>query len=207
MKPEIKNIIFDFGDIFINLDKEAPLKGIYHLDPNFELDRETLNVNELYEQGKLSTPQFIAHYNKKLPGVSQDDLTAVWNSIICDLPGYRIDFLEKLSREHPYRLFLLSNTNELHIQQVIKNTGLPAYNRFRNLFEKFYLSHEIGLRKPNHDIYQFVLTENKLDASQTLFIDDLSENTRAAAELGIHVWNLTPGKDDITEIFTKNLPL
>lgn len=207
MQGKIKNIIFDFGDIFINLDKEAPLKGIHALDPGFVLDDNTRQTNERYEKGEIATSDFVAHYLKKLSCKDEKRLIDIWNSIILDLPEYRVEFLEALRSDHPYRLFLLSNTNALHMEQVMANTGTSLFNRFRRSFEKFYLSHEIGYRKPNTDIYQFVLEENRLSAGETLFIDDLPENTRAAASLGIHTWNLSPGREDVTELFNKNLPL
>lgn len=207
MNKPVKNIIFDFGDIFINLDKEAPIRGIYSLDPNFDLDESTIAINQNYETGAISTPEFINHYRRKLPNADENTLIEVWNSIILDLPEARVEFLESLQRDHSYRLFLLSNTNELHMQQVVQNTGTDLFDRFRRVFEKFYLSHEIGYRKPNQDIYTFVLHENQLKPGESLFIDDLPENTAAAAELGIHTWNLRPGTEDIRDLFDKNLPL
>jgi putative hydrolase of the HAD superfamily len=74
---------------------------------------------------------------------------------------------------------------------------------FKNCFEKFYLSHEIKLRKPNKEIYEFALKENNLIAEETLFIDDLEENTTAASALGIHVWNLIPNQEDVSQLFIK----
>ena len=74
---------------------------------------------------------------------------------------------------------------------------------FKNCFEKFYLSHEIKLRKPNKEIYEFALKENNLIAEETLFIDDLEENTTAASALGIHVWNLIPNQVYVSQLFIK----
>ncbi|WP_224490770.1 HAD family hydrolase [Robertkochia flava] len=207
MTPNIKNIIFDFGDIFINLDKEAPLRGITRVAPGFMPDPEIDRINKLYEKGKITTEVFVDHYRSKLPGSSEQELIRIWNSIILDLPEQRIAFLEHLKNNHSYRLFLLSNTNALHMQQVLLNTGRPVFERFRSLFEKFYLSHEIGMRKPDEEIYRFVLDQNNLQAGETLFIDDLHENTNAAAKIGIHTWTLEPGKEDITQLFSKDLPL
>jgi len=100
-------------------------------------------------------------------------------------------------------LFLLSNTNQLHISWIQHNWGLNRYLEFKNCFNKFYLSHEINLRKPSIEIYEFILNENNLIARETLFIDDLKENTEAANALGIHTWNLIPGQEDVTQLFSK----
>lgn len=78
------------------------------------------------------------------------------------------------------------------------------YNQFKSSFEQFYLSHEIHFRKPDAEIYEFVLQQNNLVAEETLFVDDLKENTDSAQQLGIHVWNLDPSKDEVSELFTKN---
>ena len=78
--------------------------------------------------------------------------------------------------------------------------GIDRYYRFKACFEKFYLSHEIQLRKPNANCFKYVLDNNNLVASETLFIDDTAENTIAAAKLDIDVWNLIVGKEDITDL-------
>ena len=105
-----------------------------------------------------------------------------------------------MAKENSYRLFLLSNTNALHIPHVMKIMGNESFERFKNSFEQFYLSHEIQLRKPNHEIFQFVLEQNRLDPQDTLFIDDTKENTDAAKELGINTWNLIVGKEDVVNL-------
>ena len=78
--------------------------------------------------------------------------------------------------------------------------GIENYERFKACFEQFYLSHEIKLRKPNTDIYEFVLQKNKLNPKETLFIDDTEENTEGAKKLGIKCWHLQVGLDDITDL-------
>lgn len=203
-QQNLKNIIFDFGDIFIDLDKEAPLKKVKKLGLK-ELSEETVKVNQAYEKGLISTPDFIDHYANILPEASKDKLKEAWNAIILDFPEYRLNFIEKLASEKNYNLFLLSNTNELHIEEVIRRMGLSRYNRFKNCFKRFYLSHEINLRKPDGEIYHYVLNENGLEATQTLLIDDTAENTIVAEKLGLIVWNLIPGKEDITELPMKYL--
>ena len=134
------------------------------------------------------------------PHLSPQAITDVWNSMLLDFPEYRLNFLENLVKENRYRLFLLSNTNALHIPHVIKIMGTESFERFKSSFEQFYLSHEIQLRKPNHEIFQFVLEQNKLNPQNTLFIDDTKENTDAANELGIKTWNLMVGKEDVVNL-------
>lgn len=198
----IKNIVFDFGDIFINLDKTA----IYRQLALFGYQELTLEMDTLaktYEVGKISSEKFLTELNRLIPSASRSEITTAWNSILLDFPESRLTFLEGLQKENNYRLFLLSNTNALHISYVKEAMGMKRWNRFKACFEKFYLSHEIHLRKPNTEIFDFVLQENGLLASETYFIDDTQENTDAAASIGIHTWHLIVGSEDILDLKTK----
>ena len=198
----IKNIVFDFGDIFINLDKKLFAEELQKIHISQESE-ELLPILQQYEMGLVSTDKFLTFFEERLH-VSQDKLKRAWNSILLDFPKERLRFIQNLSESKKYRLFLLSNTNDLHISWIQKNWGMEQYNAFKICFEQFYLSHEINLRKPNNNIYEFVLTMNKLAPKETLFIDDTKENTDAAKALGIHIWNLKPGKEDVLELLTKN---
>ncbi len=195
----IKNIILDFGDIFINLDKPATARemkpyGFTELTP--ELDQ----LFKEYEMGLVSSDEFLEQTKRSFPKATRENLMDAWNAILLDFPDERLEFVEELARENRYRLFLLSNTNEIHIDFVKETMGTEKYNRFKNSFEVFYLSYEMGKRKPNLDIFQQVLDENSLIAEQTIFVDDTKENTDAAAQLGIKTWNLLVGKEDLTQL-------
>ena len=199
----VKNIIFDFGDIFINLDKEAVFRAIEKYNGAAELTPELNTLNHSYEIGTINTDTFAQKLKEIYPKASITEIVDIWNSILLDFPEYRLEFLEKLAKEKEYRLFLLSNTNDLHISHIMKTIGIDFYNRFKNCFEQFYLSHEINLRKPNTDIYEFVLQQNGLKAEETFFVDDTKENTDAAEKLGITCWNLEVGKEDIINLKNK----
>ncbi len=195
----IKNIILDFGDIFINLDKPATAREMVKFgftELNHELDR----LFKEYEKGLVSSEAFLEHTRRLFPKATTQDLVDAWNAILLDLPDERLDFVENLARENAYRLFLLSNTNEIHIDFFKEQMGPEKFDRFKNAFEVFYLSYEMGMRKPDAEIFEFVLNENGLVPHETLFVDDTKENTDSAAQLGINVWNLQVGKEDITQL-------
>lgn len=198
----IKNIIFDFGDIFINLNKQGTYKAMAALGVT-EITQEMMGIYHQYEKGLMTTDEFIGFFYNKF-GIPKTDLVSAWNAVLLDFPQRRLNFLTELAESKKYRLFLLSNTNDLHIKWVQDSVGEEFYNKFKNAFEQFYLSHEINFRKPDVEIYEFVLSENDLIAEETLFVDDLKENTDSANTLGIHTWNLIPKKDDVTELFSKN---
>jgi putative hydrolase of the HAD superfamily len=200
--PMINNIIFDFGDVFIDLDKqivfrEMQKKGGEGLTPML------IALNNAYEIGDISSEEFIDRLKTSYPNATANEIIEIWNSMLLDFPEYRLEFIENLARENRYRLFLLSNTNALHIPHVETKMGFKRFNRFKDSFEKFYLSHEIGLRKPDREIFQFVLDDNGLIAEETLFIDDSKENTDAASALGLQCWNLRVGQEDIIELKSK----
>lgn len=198
----IKNIILDFGDIFIDLDKSATPKAMEAFGYS-ELTPELSVLFNTYEKGLITTDDFIAQIKNTFPKASEKDILQAWNAILLDFPDYRLEFLEQLAKEKKYRLFLLSNTNDLHIEFVKKQMGTKKYSRFKNAFEQFYLSYEIFLRKPDVEIYDYVLKQNNLNPLETIFVDDTKENTDAAATLGIKVWNLQVGQEDIINLKSK----
>jgi len=196
----INTLIFDFGDVFINLDKEGAMNHALEL---FKLDtfsEEMIAFNSLYEQGLISTEEFIGFYLENFPDLDAEDVLYAWNFILKGFPKYRLDFIQELASEKKYKLILLSNTNTLHIDWIKNNVSF--YEEFKNCFDVFYLSHEINLRKPNADIYQFVLSKNNLTPETCLFIDDTEENTKAASKLDIHTWNINPETEDVINLFT-----
>lgn len=196
----IKNIVFDFGDVFINLDKDIIFREMHNFGGSTELTAEMVTLNNTFEVGDISAEEFVKRLSVVYPRASRAEIIRIWNGMLLDFPNERLHFIENLAKEGNYRLFLLSNTNALHIPHVEKKMGTEKFSRFKNAFEKFYLSHEINLRKPSTEIYRFVLDENGLRPEETFFIDDTKENIDAAEELGIRCWNLQVGKDDIIQL-------
>ena len=111
----------------------------------------------------------------------------------------RLEFLKQLKAQNQYRLFLLSNTNDLHINWV--KTNIDCFKTFKSCFEAFYLSHEIHLRKPDASIFEFVLDKHNLRPDETLFIDDTKEHIESAKCLDLQTWHLNPKTDDVTQLF------
>ena len=58
------------------------------------------------------------------------------------------------------------------------------------LFDKMYLSHELGLRKPDIKIFEYILKEQKLKAEEVFFIDDSPQHIASAKKIGIHCHHL-----------------
>jgi len=196
----LKNYIFDFGDVFINLDKAATTRELKKLGAK-RFTQAMQSANNQYEKGLISTRDFLQFYQTQIPNTSQSQLAAAWNSIILDFPEYRLQFLEKFASSH--RCFLLSNINDLHLKLIKQQLDTSFYNRFVNCFEKVYYSHEVHFRKPNADIFEYVLNDANIIANETLFVDDTYENIEAAKELGLQVWHLQ-SNEDVVMLLDKN---
>lgn len=195
----IKTLIFDFGDVFINLNKQGAMQHALNLFNIDSLTPQMLETNINFEVGNLTSEAFLEFYTTTFPNLSKAQILHAWNFIIKDFPTHRLQFIKALAAKNNYKLILLSNTNALHIKYIKEQVAF--YEDFKNCFHKFYLSHQIKLRKPNANIYKFVLEEN-IKASECLFIDDLKENTDAAKALGFKVWNINPNTEDVVNLFT-----
>jgi glucose-1-phosphatase len=198
----INTIIFDFGDVFINLDKNASLEALKKLGlPSWTDELEELN--QQFERGKVTEVQFMIGLKKMIPNASIDDLRTAWNAVLLDFPLYRLEFLQHLSLN--YRLFLLSNTDEIHVAKFEHKVGITFAREFYQCFEKLYFSFEVGMRKPDPEIFKFIINKHDLSMKRTLFIDDKKANTDIAESLGMQVWNIIPGKEDVVDLFDKKI--
>ena len=198
----IDTIIFDFGDIFINLDKKATIDGLERLGlSSWNEDLEQLNIS--FEKGQISRDDFLLGIQKQIPNATIDEILIAWNGVLLDFPLYRLEFLQLLSKK--FRLFLLSNTDAIHIDHFEQREGASFYGDFYQCFEKVYFSYEMGMRKPDAEIYTTLINRHELAPKRTLFVDDKKENTDAAKALGLHVWNLQVGKEDVIELLDKKI--
>ena len=198
----IDTIIFDFGDIFINLDKRATIDGLEHLGlSSWNEDLDQLNIS--FEKGQISRDAFLLGIQKQIPNATIDEILMAWNAVLLDFPLYRLEFLQLLSKK--FRLFLLSNTDAIHIDHFEQREGASFYGDFYQCFEKVYFSYEMGMRKPDAEIYTTLINRHELAPKRTLFVDDKKDNTDAAKALGLHVWNLQVGKEDVIELLDKKI--
>lgn len=204
MPKNIKNIIFDLGEVIIDLDfnktEQAftklfgiPARELY----TYQQQNELFN---LLETGKIS-PQF---FRNKLKSISKKDrisdlnIDAAWNAMLQDIATEKIELVKEL--RNTYQTFVLSNTNKIHIDYVNK-CMLPKHHliSLNEIFDFVYYSHEIGLRKPDEDAYTYILNKHLIKAEETLFIDDKLENIETARNLNIQTWHLI-NRDDLYKI-------
>jgi len=182
-------IIFDLGGVLLNLDYDLTEKAFISLGmANFGESYSQLQQTHLfdrYEIGEISSFHFVNRLLDMLPaGTTANQVVHAWDSMILDFPVERLEKLEALSQN--YRLFLLSNTNDLHIDAVRRSLEKAAGHRnLEQYFEKTYFSSAVGMRKPDQRIFEFVCKENNLDPAKTLFIDDSPQHIEGAKLAGI----------------------
>ena len=190
-------IIFDLGGVFINLDLQKSQNAFRQMGLR-ELDADLKQSNADFEIGAISENDFLNNFQKKIPKATLDQIKMAWNFVIGDFPEYRLDFLKALSTKYP--LYLLSNTDQIHIQYFKQKVGEKFFKDFENCFQKIYFSFEIGQRKPNAAVFELVLRDQNLKAAETLFVDDKLENVEAAKKLGLQIWHLKGGHEDVVDL-------
>ena len=121
--------------------------------------------------------------------MTSSQIVNAWNGMLLGFMPDAIACLKRLSSS--YRLFLLSNTNEIHIQEIESRVGTVFFSDFCSLFENVYLSHELGLRKPHPEVFKHILNQQGLKANETFFIDDSIQHVEGAIKAGLQAHHLT----------------
>ena len=197
----IKTIIFDLGGVLIDVDMPYCLNNIKALGVDVEaLTKssatapastvcEGITISGAlhdYQTGKIPTEQFLSMLQElSAPGTTRQQVLDAWNSCLQTLPKYKLDFVKQL-RNEGYATYLLSNTNDAHWKYILE-TSFPEPPEY--YFDKLFLSQEMGMAKPDTEIYAEVLRQIGTPADECLFIDDSSANCKAAESLGIHTYN------------------
>ncbi len=184
----IQTLIFDFGGVIINLKTEDEW---LHQDllPNFQPDSllqlqqagyfRNLETGNVRPEDFLQQMQAIATEK----AATEEQVKQHWNAILKDIPSHRVELLQQLKQR--YRLVLLSNTNSIHVESFQRYMQQHfGEDILRANFHTVYYSQEIGLRKPNKEIYEFVMRQQQLQPSEILFLDDKPENLWEPHNLG-----------------------
>jgi len=194
LKAGIKNIIFDLGGVILNLAVENTHREFARLSglPLAEIKTRVHHGKYFheYERGLISDAEFRNHLRQSLQlQISDAELDKAWNAMLLDIPAERFALLEQLKQTH--RVFLLSNTNEIHRQCfnsiVFQASGKSSIDHY---FHQAYFSHVLNLSKPDVTIYQHVLTEQNLLPHETVFLDDNVDNIAGAAKAGLHTFHV-----------------
>lgn len=204
----IKNIIFDFGGVIYDIDMPAAADafrdlGIKDFEQKFTEFTEA-NIFDRLETGHLTPEEFRDEF-RKISGleVSDHKLDGAWNALLIGFREERIRLIESI-KEY-YNIFLLSNSNIIHYKRYRQEFEDEfGYKTFDELFLEAFFSFEIGMRKPDHGIYEYVADKLDVKRSETLFIDDTEANIIAARETGLRGKFLDlANKEDLMDLFTE----
>ncbi len=206
---KIKNIVFDLGGVIMELDTQRPIDRFKEvgvsdadklLDPYeqkglfLQLEKGEIDLNTF--QQKLSE-----HAGKNL---SMDDIYYGWMGFIVDVPQEKLDYIKSL-REN-YKVYILSNTNPVIMRWAKSPVFSPAGLPLTAYVDKIYASFEIGITKPDPQIFQYMIIDANIDPANTLFIDDGKGNIETALSLGFQTYQPENGedwRDKITEMLSE----
>lgn len=195
MSTKIKNIIFDLGGVILDIDESIVYKELEKMGiKTSELthNKEFMEIMSKFDIGVYTAPTF----RKKMKALlGQEKMTdqkfdSIWNAMLLDIPRERIEAIEQIKRH--YKIFLMSNTNEIHYDLYIRDLQLRfGYNEFDELFNKSYFSFAEHLEKPDPCFFELILDHEKLVPEETLFIDDTAANIKVAKSLGIKTYHIS----------------
>lgn len=193
----IKAIILDLGGVILNINYQKTINrfeniGIKRASSLYSKQTQN-NLFDQIETGAISEKEFLNSIQNLAVKTTHKEIRKAWNSMILNLPDSRVKSIQKIKPK--FKIFLLSNTNSIHIDEFKRKIGDLEYYKFYNLFEKIYYSHEIGHRKPNKEAFQIILNENNLIANEVLFIDDSYQHIKAAKSLSINTHHLKDDED------------
>ena len=194
----VTTLIFDLGGVLINLDLPQCIQNFKDLGvQNFEEQLSFFGQKGFFlqfEKGQISIPQFRAEVRKLCVNpVTDEQIDAAWCSFLCDIPNHKLEMLLELKKK--FKLLLLSNTNQLHIEVSTEGEFAKIGMKIADVFDKCYYSYQMGLAKPSAEIFEAVLSDAGVTAKECLFLDDGPKNIAQAASMGIQTYQVEPGED------------
>lgn len=194
----IKTLIFDFGGVLIDLDRQRCIDSFVKLGfSDVESLLDICHQHDFFlqhEKGLLNDGEFRAEIRRRISHpVTDVQIDQAWNRFLIGVPAYKLDFLSQLRKR--YTLYMLSNTNGIHWHWALEHVFNEEGHRIEDLFDRIFLSFEMKMVKPDVEIFRRVMDETGLNPSETLFLDDAEVNCRTARSLGIHTYTPQPHED------------
>lgn len=193
----IKNIIFDYGNVIFAIDFERTSQafkklGLTNVDDIYGHKAQEDFFDQL-DRGEISAREFVAAVQKFIPEATDEQIIDAWNSLLIGIDDGNLDLLLKVKDK--YRTFLLSNNNEIHYAWIINYLKEKwKIDDMSGYFEKDYYSHFMKMRKPDAEIFNVVLENHGLIPEETLFIDDSPQHLATAEKLGLKTRLVAPGE-------------
>lgn len=203
MNVSISTIMFDFGGVLVDLDMQACVDAFARIGvKNVEQYIGKYSQIGLFldmESGKISAEEFRAELRRMFQlSVTDAQIDEAWNAFLIGIPEYKLHFLQKLRRQ--YHVIMLSNTNDIHFGQALRKEFSKLGGSIDMYFDHCYLSYQIGMVKPNKDIFHYVLDQEKTSPEKILFLDDGAKNIEMAKQLGFSTY-LVKEREDFRSLF------
>ena len=195
----IKTILFDMGGVVITLAQPQAIERFKALglkDAEQRLDAYTQQgIFGDLESGKITDEDF----RRELSILVGRELTwqeccHAWKGYCGDVPKRNLRKMKEL-RERGYRVVLLSNTNPYMMSWVMSDEFDGEGHSLAYYLDAAYESYKCGAMKPDAKFFNAVMEGERLNPSETLFLDDGPRNIEAAKALGIQTLLVENGED------------
>jgi len=183
-----KVFVFDLGNVIIPFDhttisprllKYSKKKGEFKPEDIHRFFYKEEELEHKYEEGKIMTAEFINNVRERFSlDISNEEFASIFCDIFSKANREVEDIIRGLNRSGR-RLVLLSNTNEMHFEYILKK-----YEIMR-LFEQYILSYRVGCRKPDRRIYEHLIEYTGCRPEDIFYTDDMIDYIESARRLGI----------------------
>lgn len=190
---KIEYLVIDLGAVIYDINYQKTideLSILFNEDLySFFSKKAQWDSVDSFEEGKITGDMFCdflkMHFNK--PEVNNDQIKKAWNALLIGFRKDSVQYLEGLSKE--LDLYLFSNTNEYHYEELSSRAGFEFMERFNACFRRVYLSHTFGRRKPHTSSFKALLDTEGLDPEKGLFIDDTLHHIHGAKEAQLQTYH------------------
>ncbi len=207
MTEGIKTIIFDLGGVLYDLDRQRCVDslekaGLTNIN-SLLTDYKQAGIFQQLEDGTIGQDEFYDSL-RKISGksISNEAIKAAWESFLVEIPDYKLDLVLKLRQK--FKIFMLSNTNEIHFEEAIPKAFEKNGKTINDYFDRLYLSYQMKVSKPNRRIFEDLVNDAGIKPEEALFIDDSPDNIRVADEMGFKTYLAKP-YEDFTHLFDASL--
>lgn len=203
INDKIHNLIFDFGCVIVDLDKQKCIKALERIGAgeiaHYVDECKQIDMFLDLELGKIDVAEFCREIRRRAPGctASDEEIGMAWGELLTGIPVERLQMIERLHRK--YNIYLLSNSNPIHWEKSVDNFFPQAGHTPEYYFDKMFISYKMGMVKPDTRIFETIIRETGIVPEETLFIDDSTANCRAAEEFGINTLHVKHGDEWLAE--------
>lgn len=201
---KIHNLIFDFGCVIVDLDKQKCIEALERIGAgeiaHYVDECKQIDMFLDLELGKIDVAEFCREIRKRAPGckATDEEISRAWGELLTGIPVERLQMIERLHRK--YNIYLLSNSNPIHWEKSVDNFFPKAGHAPEYYFDKMFISYKMGMVKPDPRIFENLIRETGVVPEETLFIDDSTANCRAAEEFGINTLHVKHGSEWLAEL-------